>query len=158
MSIFFGSPFSDTSANLLLLLCGVCMVALSAREASVAYVLSFVVLAVLAGRRTSVLYEIPPSVRRRRKLLDTTLGRPHQGVHAARLCGMAATDTLATVCFACVLARVARGGFPVWVVLLWTSSEWLHARYGVVTGTRRWLFGGHDGRGQSHGGGPRSGR
>ena len=54
---------------------------------------------------------------------------------------MAATDTLLTVGFAGALAAVAKGGFPVWLLLVWASSEALHHRFGITTSTRKWLFG-----------------
>jgi hypothetical protein len=61
------------------------------------------------------------------------LGVPGQGVHAARILGMALHDWLATIVLSAIVAWLFKANFLYTLVYIFVFGEILHYIYGVPT-------------------------
>lgn len=76
---------------------------------------------------------------------DSSLGRPGEGVHQ-HVGGVAAADLVLSLLGAAGLSCVSRGPLVLWIVVVLSAGEVLHAAYGVPTATQRFLFGRAEGK------------
>ena len=106
---------------------------MSATTASLACCIALFLLAIWCRGRDPVLAPYEPAQ-------DTTLGTPHVGVHKLHWGGVAVVDFVGALLLAASLARVSRGPFTFWLVVVLVASEVLHVAFGVRTALFRWLF------------------